>query len=131
MSTELDAGKSVIFNRLGDCLVFLVPDELGPATFDSIRVGFCQAQSVAPVRGVVLDCSGLEVLDLDDFGSIQKIRKIFGLLGAQTVVLGLRPGVVAALVGLGCESESLVGAIGLEHALKLIRMENSPSEKVH
>ncbi len=122
MLTERDSGKGVLFNRLGDCLVILVPDELGSATFESIRAGFCQAQAQAPIRGIILDCSGLEVMDLEDYGAIQKIRKIFGLLGAKTVILGLKPGVVAALVALGCEGESLTGALELEQALEMIRL---------
>lgn len=49
------------------------------------------------VRGVILDCSGLLVLDAEEFEALRRIGRMTRLMGAETVLSGLRPGVVSAL----------------------------------
>lgn len=119
MSHQADTLRELVVNRLGDCLVMVLPDDLGPQTLDQVRTGFIRAGS--GVIGVVLDCSGLEVLDSEDHECLQRIRRMLSLLGARSVLLGLKAGVVAALISLGCDGEGLDGVLGLEKALSLVR----------
>jgi rsbT antagonist protein RsbS len=114
-----ESARELVTNRLGDCLVVILPDDLGLATVDQVRSGFSKAGE--GVRGVILDCSGLEVLDIDDYQCLQRLRRMFSLLGARTVLMGLKPGVVSALIGLGCDGAELEGVLGLENALAFVR----------
>lgn len=119
MAHQIDTLRELVVNRVGDCLVMVLPDDLGPQTLDQVRTGFVRAGS--GVVGVVLDCSGLEVLDIEDHECLKRIRRMLSLLGARTVLLGLKAGVVAALISLGCNGEGLDGVLGLEKALSLVR----------
>jgi len=116
-----DSGRDLVTNRLGDCLVVVLPEDLGQATVELVRSGFSRAGS--GISGVILDCSGLEVIDIDDYQCLKRLARMLSLLGARTVLMGLKPGVVAALIGLGCDGSELEGALGLENALALVRAE--------
>ena len=117
-----ESARDLVINRLGDCLVVVLPDDLGSGTVEQVRAGFSRAGG--GVKGVILDCSGLEVLDIDDCQCLQRLRRMFSLLGARAVLMGLKPGVVAALIGLGCDAEELEGVLGLENALAFVRGES-------
>ncbi len=67
-------------------------------------------------RGVILDVSGLELLDSEEFAALRRIIAMVALLGAESVLVGLRPGIVAALVELGADVDGLHAAINLDAA---------------
>ena len=46
-------------------------------------------------RAVILDVSGLETLDSEEFASLRRIITMTRLLGADSVLAGLQPGIVA------------------------------------
>lgn len=119
MAHQIDTLCELVVNRIGDCLVMVLPDDLGPQTLDQVRAGFVRAGS--GVVGVILDCSGLEVLDSEDHECLKRISRMLSILGARTVLLGLKASVVAALISLGCNGEGLDGVLGLEKALSLVR----------
>lgn len=116
---QTETMHELVVNRMGDCLVVVLPNDLGPQTLDQVRASIKRVGT--HVTGVILDCAGLEVLDLEDHQCLQQLRRMFSLLGARTVLLGLKPGVVAALISLGCDGEGLEGVLGMEQALSLAR----------
>jgi len=70
-------------------------------------------------RGVILDVSGLETLDAEEFVALRRIIEMARLLGAESVLVGLRPGVVSALVETGADIDGLRAAINLDTAFAL------------
>lgn len=114
-----DAARDLVVNRLGDILVLVLPDSLDSGVVEMACAGF--SRSGGGIVGVVLDCSGIDVLDLDDYRCLERLRRMFSLLGARTVFMGLKPGVVAALISLGCDGTGLDGVLGLENALAAAR----------
>jgi len=80
--------------------------------------------------GVILDVSGLELLDPEELAALRRVITMAGLMGARTVLAGLRPGVVSALVGAGAEVTGLEAAIDLDAAFELLlaQSEGPPQE---
>ena len=74
-------------------------------------------------RGVILDVSGLETLDSDEFASLRRIITMCKIMGAESVLAGLRPGVVSALIEAGADVSSLQAAINLDAAFALLQPE--------
>jgi len=74
-------------------------------------------------QGIILDVSGLETLDSEEFAALRRIIAMANLLGADSVLVGLRPGVVAALVNIGVDVDGLRAAIDLDAAFALLRPE--------
>jgi rsbT antagonist protein RsbS len=77
-------------------------------------------------RGVILDLSGLETLDSDEFAALRRIITMSTIMGAESVLVGLRPGVVSALIEAGADVDGLRAAINLDAAYALLQPEPEP-----
>ena len=77
-------------------------------------------------RGVILDLSGLETLDSNEFAALRRIITMSTIMGAESVLVGLRPGVVSALIEAGAEVDGLRAAINLDAAYALLQPEPEP-----
>jgi len=71
-------------------------------------------------HGVILDVSGLETLDSQEFAALRHIIEMTALMGAEAVLVGLQPGVVSALVEAGADVDGLRAAINLDEAFTLL-----------
>jgi hypothetical protein len=65
---------------------------------------------------VVFEVSGCEVIDIDEFGKLQKLIGTMEWLGLRCGIAGLRPGIVAYLASAGISAGSLRTSFDLEHA---------------
>jgi len=72
-------------------------------------------------RGVILDASGLETLDSDEFAALRRIITMSTIMGAESVLVGLRPGVVSALIEADVDVDGLRSAINLDSAFALLQ----------
>ncbi len=69
----------------------------------------------------IIDVSGLEVMDLYEFEQLRRICRMAGIMGCRTILAGLQPGIVAALVQMDADTEGLETALSVEQALELLR----------
>lgn len=76
--------------------------------------------------GVILDVSGVAVMDVTDFEALRRIVATVSILGARTVIAGMRPGVVAALIELGIDDRGILAAPDLDGALELLERGAGP-----
>ena len=70
--------------------------------------------------GVILDVSGLEILDSEEFAALRRIISMTDLMGARSVLVGLRPGVVSSLIETGADVDGLDAAVSLDVAFALL-----------
>lgn len=68
-------------------------------------------------RGVVLEISACEVIDVDEFSGLIKLIRIVKWLGVGGIIAGLRPGLVAYLVSAGVLAGTIPAALDLDQAL--------------
>jgi len=74
-------------------------------------------------NGVILDVSGLQTLDSEEFAALRRIMTMTSLMGAESVLVGLQPGVVSALIETGVDVEGLRVAINLDAGFALLEPE--------
>jgi rsbT antagonist protein RsbS len=74
-------------------------------------------------RGVILDVSGLETLDSDEFAALRRIITMSAIMGAESVLVGLRPGVVSALIEAEADVDGLRAASNLDAAFAMLKPE--------
>ena len=77
-------------------------------------------------RGVILDVSGLETLDSEEFAALRRIITMSTIMGAESVLVGLRPGVVSALIEAGADVDGLRAASNLDAAFAMLEPEPEP-----
>mgnify|MGYP001816685074 FL=1 len=70
--------------------------------------------------GVILDVSGLAILDSEEFSGLRQTVTMTTLLGADAVLAGLQPGVVSALVESGVDVDGLQTSIDIDAAFELL-----------
>ncbi|MBW1883010.1 MAG: STAS domain-containing protein [Deltaproteobacteria bacterium] len=71
-------------------------------------------------RAAILDVSGLETIDSDEFAALRRIMSMVGIMGAESVLVGLQPGVVSALIEMEADVGNLRTAIDLDAAFVLL-----------
>jgi len=74
-------------------------------------------------EGVILDVSGLQTLDSEEFAALRRIMTMTSLMGAESVLVGLQPGVVSSLIETGVDVEGLQVAINLDAGFALLEPE--------
>ncbi len=77
--------------------------------------------------GVILDVSGLRILDSAEFAALRRIMDMTRLMGAESVLVGLRPGVVSALIAMGADVDGVQAAIDQDAAFA--RLEPEPASQ--
>ena len=76
--------------------------------------------------GVILDLSGMATLDSHEFAGLRRIIAMIKIMGAQAVLVGLKPGIVSALIETGADVDGLHAAINLDAAFALLQPEPQP-----
>ncbi len=113
-SAPLEIGMGVVRG----CLVVPIQVELHDDTVLRIQADILKSVEATAVKAVIVDLSAVRVLDTFAFGTFADTAKMASLLGATTILVGLQPGVVSALVALDVEFEGIRTALTLEDAFK-------------
>lgn len=83
-------------------------------------------------RGVLIDISGLDIVDSFMGRMLGSIASVSRMLDAETVVVGMRPAVAITLVELGLELTGVRTALNVERGMELLtkRMEGEEDSSV-
>ncbi|WP_333858900.1 hypothetical protein [Clostridium sp.] len=72
------------------------------------------------IRGTILDFSMVSILDSHSFKACEEVSQAISLMGVQVIWIGIRPGIVSALMDLDLDVTGVKTAVNLEHAIKMI-----------
>ncbi|WP_327312278.1 STAS domain-containing protein [Streptomyces sp. NBC_01235] len=106
--------------RLGDVLLITLQGDLHDGTAEQLQQDVVEAIDRSRVTGVVIDISGVEMVDSFLGRVLAEIAANARLLAARTVVAGMRPAVAITLVELGLTLPGLWTALSTEAALELL-----------
>ena len=103
-----------------NCLVASIQIDLTTEVLEQFREDLLTQLQAENARGIILDLSGIEVMDLSDFENICSTILMAKVMGVSSVVCGLRPGVVASVVLLGADTDTICAARDLAMAFELL-----------
>jgi rsbT antagonist protein RsbS len=106
--------------RVEDTLLCSIRADLTERAALRLRQDISEALRTRAVRGVVLDASAVDAMDSYFTRCIRDVAVGAQLMGARTVVCGLRPGVVDTLVDMGLSLERVATAVDVTRALRLL-----------
>lgn len=106
--------------RLGDVLLITLQGDLYDSAAEQLQRDIGETVVRTRATGVVIDISGVEVVDSYLGRVLAEIAGKAGLLAARTVVSGMRPAVAMTLVELGLTLPGLRTALDTEDALRLL-----------
>ncbi|MFJ9104456.1 STAS domain-containing protein [Streptomyces sp. NPDC102405] len=118
---------------LGDVLLVTLQGELHDGAAEQLQHDISRriASSPMPVAGVVIDLSGVEIIDSFLGRVLSEIAASAGLLAARTILAGMRPAVAITLVELGLTLPGLSTALNVEKALSLLGHVSSAAPTAH
>ena len=111
------------------CLVVPIQVELSDEAMLEIQAGILEKVSQTGVKGVIIDLAGVDILDAFLAQAFLDTGRMIFLLGAVTIIVGLKPELVSALVDLGLEFKDTLTAITLEQGFQKLRPIVEPEEE--
>ncbi len=109
----------VTMNLFRGCLVATLQVDLTPRLIEQFQRDLLDLLAESHATRVIFDCSGLEIIDPEEFESLCRVTTMARLLGARVVMAGLRPGVVASLIALGITGDGVLTALSLDDAFEV------------
>jgi rsbT antagonist protein RsbS len=106
---------------LGDVLLVTLQGELHDGTAEKLQQDIAHRVAGTAATGVVIDVSGVEIVDSFLGRIIAEIAANVRLLAARTVLCGMRPAVAITLVELGLTLPGLVTTLDVDRAFEWLR----------
>lgn len=107
--------------QIGDVLLVSIQVDLEDRTVLDLQDDLSKRIVDTGARGVVIDISALEIVDSFVGRMLATVAAISRVLGAETVVVGMRPAVAITLVELGLTLGGVRTALNLEAGLAVLR----------
>lgn len=88
-------------------LVVPVHHDLYKATLDRLAIDVLEKIQATGIYRILMDMSGIALVDSYAFERLEEIVKIVGLMGGRVFVVGIQPGVASALVTMGVDVDGI------------------------
>ncbi|AMC34503.1 STAS domain-containing protein [Janthinobacterium sp. B9-8] len=117
---DRESGGGIAISMVEDALLVCVQTELRPSTLTELQNRLLGQVTKMAAKGVMLDLSEVDALDVDGFAALIDLSKMLKMMGAKTVFIGFRPGVIAGLAALDSNLSALRGCQTIRQALDLL-----------
>jgi rsbT antagonist protein RsbS len=102
------------------CVVVSIQIDLDPEVLRQFRNDLLECVEKSRANAVILDVSGIDILDMDDYHGLRSTMEMAEIMGARSILSGLKPGVVSALIDLGADPEGVISVLNLDDAFQLL-----------
>ena len=106
--------------KLGQALLVSIQVDIHDRLAKALEEDLSERIVATGARGVMIDISGLEIVDSFMGRMLDNIAAVSRLLDADTVVVGMRPAVAITLVELGLSLTGVKTALNVERGMALI-----------
>lgn len=115
-----EAIKRIPLQLVHGCVVASIQIDLDSAVLEQFRHDLLALLHDSGSTGVILDVSGLDIMDHADFEALRRTIAMASIMGAETVVASFQPGVVSSLVELDAKIEGIHTALNLDDAFRIV-----------
>jgi len=107
--------------KMGDYLLVTIQVDMHDRLAMTLQDDLTSRIVDARAKGVLIDISGLEIVDSFIGRMLADIAAMSRILDAETVVVGMRPAVAITLVELGLSLTGVRTALNVERGMELLR----------
>jgi rsbT antagonist protein RsbS len=118
-ATGGDGAQISAFNSIDDCLIATLQPDVDEQYLRRLEMDISNALRRGDHRTLIIDATPLELIDATDFDRLRRVIDMARLMGVKTIIVGLKPGVVAGLVELDANIDGLVTTLNMEKALHI------------
>lgn len=111
-----------------NCIVASIQVDLDDDVLSQFRTDLLEMLQRTNASAVILDVSGIEILDLVEFQAMRDTMAMASLMGARTIFSGFRAGVVSALVELDAPVDDMTAAFNLDAAFEVLEQSEQAPE---
>lgn len=111
--------------RMGDILLVTIQTDMHDQLATNLQEDLARNITKCNSRGVVIDISGLDIVDSFIGRILANIAGMSKLMGARTVLVGIQPAVAITLVELGLTLPGVETALNVERAMDLLKAESN------
>ena len=119
MEVETSLSRIGIYQTRG-CLVVPVQVELSDDLAVQLQTDILKKIEITKAKGLVIDLSGVAIVDAELGQVIVNTARMASLLGARTVITGLSAGVVASLADLDFDPGEILTAVSLDDGFSMV-----------
>lgn len=102
------------------CVVVNMPEDVVDEEFVHLHEVVAQRLIDSRLPAMILDFSGVSVLDLHEFERIRKLARMADFLGVRVCVVALNPGIAAFLAQADADIDGLQFCLLMEDAFRLV-----------
>lgn len=111
--------------RLGRTLLATLQSELRDDVAQAFQDDVLTTLERGEMQGLVIDISGLETVDTFVARILTETGRMARLMGAETILVGMRPEIAATIVRMGYVMSGVHTALNLQEGLSLLRKRRS------
>lgn len=108
----------------GGCLIASVQAVLTDEDLVNLRDRLVDEVATKRAKGVILDVSGMDVIDSFSVRTLRELAQMIRLRGAETVIVGIQPEIASAMVQLGLTLRGVTTALDLEEGVASLAMDD-------
>ncbi len=116
-----DWAQGSAFNSIDDSLIATLQPDVDERYLRRLEADVSNALRRGDHRTLILDATPLELIDATDFDRLRRVIDTARLMGVETIIVGLKPGVAAGLVESDANIDGLVTTLNMEKALQLAK----------
>lgn len=120
----------VTMHVMRGCLIVPIQVELYNEIMLQVQQDILERIKETAVKGVIIDLSGVDLLDSFLAQAISDTARAVSMLGATTILTGLKPEVVASLIDLDIDFGDIQTAITLEEGFQKLEPLVEPKERL-
>jgi rsbT antagonist protein RsbS len=113
------ASGSIPILKIGPTLLATIQVDLHDTVVDAFQNDVLEEIEKTGASGLIVDISALESVDSYVARMLSNTGKMARLMGAETVIVGMRPAVAATLVRMGYFMSGIRTALSLQEGLEL------------
>jgi rsbT antagonist protein RsbS len=111
--------------KVGEFLLVSIQVDMHDRLAMSLKDDLSSLVISSRAKGVLIDISSLEIVDSFVGRILSNIASITRTLGAETVVVGMRPTVAITIVELGLSLSNVITALNVESGMEMLRINSA------
>jgi len=114
--------SSIVMNSIHGVLVSTIQTPLSPSVIERFKYDILDRLEHEKINYIFFDFSGLTIMDIVEFKAIENIISMAKMMGSDSVLVGLNPGIVASLVLYDIDTQALNTALDVDDAFTRLNL---------